>query len=301
MQYAKPSLSLDQQIDLLAQRGMAVPDRALARHYLGHINYYRLRAYWLPFEEPNSVGDHRFRARTGFGDVLSLYVFDRRLKLLLLDVIERVEVSVRTQWAHQLAMRHGPHAHLDGALFADRDKYGRCLDALREEIGRSHETFIEHYRRKYTSPAIPPIWAACEVMSLGQLSKWLQNLRLRADRQAIAAGYGLDESVLCSFLHHLSNVRNLCAHHSRVWNRRFTFTMKIPRHPENLRRAFNPQADRRLYNTLAMLAHLVSIISPQSEWRRHLVELLEAHPQVQPAKMGFPENWRTLATWAIPP
>lgn len=299
MRYGKPALSVEQQIDLLVQRGLVVPDRTQAGQLLGHINYYRLRGYWLPFEQPPTGGEHRFRAGTRFDDVLSLYVFDRQLRLLLLDIIERVEVSVRTQWAHQLAMQHGPHAYLNTALFQDQAKYRRCLDALKEEIDRSHETFVEHYRITYSDPPLPPIWAACEVMSLGQLSKWIQNLRLRGHRQAIAAVYDLDESVLCSFLHHLSHVRNLCAHHSRVWNRRFTFTMKIPTRPLTLRPAFNPQADRRLYNSLVMLSHLVSTISPQSAWRRHLLDLFADHPQARPEYMGFPTDWRALTPWMV--
>lgn len=118
MKYAKPALSLDEQIDQLARRGMHIPDRESATHTLRHINYYRLRAYWLPFEIPSEVGgDHTFRPGTAFPDAVALYAFDRRLRLLVMDAIDRFEVSLRTRWAHVLAMRHGPHCYLDVNLF----------------------------------------------------------------------------------------------------------------------------------------------------------------------------------------
>lgn len=297
MRFAKPPLSVDDQVELLVRRGMVISDRDRARRYLSHINYYRLRAYWLPFESAPVAGDHRFVSGISFDDVVALYVFDRRLRLVVLDAIERVEVSVRTRWAHTLAMRYGAHAFLQANLFRDPDTYGRCLNGLREEIGRSHETFVEHYRTRYTQPELPPIWAACEAMTTGQLSTWFANLRHRADRKEIAALYRLDEGVLRSFMHHLTHVRNLCAHHSRLWNRRFTFTMRLPQTPRHIAGWFNAAEPRKLYNTLAMLGYLLTIVSPDSSWRPHLVQLIDGCQQAQPAAMGFPGGWRELPPW----
>ena len=95
VKYNKPPTTYEQQIELLERRGMQVTDKPRAQHYLSHINYYRLGAYWLPFEA-NHDG-HSFRKGTSFEQVLDLYVFDRELRLLVMDGIERVEVSVRTQ------------------------------------------------------------------------------------------------------------------------------------------------------------------------------------------------------------
>jgi|SRR3990172_653132 len=297
MRYTKPPLSFNDQLDLLVRRGMSIPDRERARHYLAHLNYYRLRGYWLPFEESTGSGDHCFKAGTSFEDALSLYVFDRQLRLLLLDAIERVEVSLRTRWAYVLAMRYGAHAHLRQEIFQSREKYQRCLEGLQEEIDRSHEAFIDHYQATYTDPPLPPMWAVCEVMSLGQLSKWFDNLKRHADRKEIASVFGLDESVLRSFMHHLTHVRNLCAHHSRVWNRRFTFTMRIPRQPTRIAAWFNAREDRKLYNTLVMLGYLLSVISPDSKWVTHVKQLMAAHLQARPEEMGFPTNWENLDIW----
>ncbi|MBL8288001.1 MAG: Abi family protein [Rubrivivax sp.] len=299
MKYAKPALSVAEQLALLQRRGMVVNHEADAARLLQHVNYYRLRGYWLPFEESYAPGaNHRFRTGTTFEQVSGRYTFDRQLRLLVLDAIERIEVSFRANWALVLALRHGPHAFEDPNRFWRQDRHAHCLSELDEELARSKETFVVHYQRHYDDPARPPVWAVCEVMTLGQLSKWLDNLKARPDRQAIAAAYGIDEQLLCSFAHHLSYVRNLCAHHARLYNRGLTLTFKLPRRPAPLAAAMNPRADRRLYNTLATMQYLMARISPGHSWTARLFDLLDQHPDVSGSEMGFPEDWRQREVWA---
>jgi len=301
MSFSKPALTVEQQIDLLEQRGMTVPDRARAAHYLTHINYYRLRAYWLPFEiEPANGDAHAFIAGTNFETVLAIYVFDRELRLLLLDAIERVEISLRTTLAQHLATRYGPFAHDDAALFSSHDEWTKSQTELWKEFQRSRETFAKHYRERYPELNTPPIWVACELMTLGHLSRWLKNLARPDDRQRIADRYGLDERVLVSFAHHLTVVRNHCAHHGRVWNRRlalrFTLPVKKPRH---IASDFNPGEPQLLYNTLTLLAYLLDLLSPTHSWRREVHALLEAHPEIDTAAMGFPAHWCETGLWKV--
>ena len=295
LKFSKPAITLDQQIDLLIQRGVAIPDRDYARHYLTHLNYYRLGGYWLPFELDHA--SHTFAPGTRFDDVVSLYVFDRELRLLVMDAVERLEVSVRAQWAYRLARTYGSHAYLNAAIFKNDDTHQRCLNNLKEELERSKEVFIEHYQNNYTAPALPPIWAVVEVMSLGQLSKWVSGLRHGQDRQAIARSYGIDEIVLTSFLHHLTIVRNVCAHHGRLWNRRFGFQAKMPKTPRQLHESLNLQQPKHLYNTLVMLEYIMNVISPDHHWKRRLMALFEKHPVVKPEAMGFPIGWQALPIW----
>lgn len=294
MKFAKPSLSIAEQIALLERRGMDVPDRDRADHYLRHISYYRLRAYWLPFEvQAQAPGDHLFAAGTNFESAIELYVFDRELRLLVMDAIERVEVSLRGSSAHHLATKYGPHGYVDPTIYDRPHYYARGLTSLLEEIKRSSDTFIEHYKRTYDNPKLPPVWMSAEVMSLGQLSKWLGNLKLRQDRQAIAKPYELDERVLVSVAHHLTYVRNICAHHGRLWNKQFTVTMAMPNYPGALKLALNPASSRKLYNTLVMVGYLLAIVAPGSSWRSQLVELLKKCALAQPAAMGFPPTGKT--------
>ncbi|MCI5103893.1 MAG: Abi family protein [Algiphilus sp.] len=301
MKYGKPALTIDQQVDQLIRRGMTVRDRDRAQHHLHHINYYRLRAYWLPDEVPApSQGEHAFRPGTDFDDILTLYAFDRKLRLLVMDAIERVEVSLRTRWAHVLSLRYGAHGYLDATCFRKASLYVKCLEKLRDEYQRSNETFVLHYRKAYNEPDLPPFWGICELLSFGQLSLWFQNLADGADRVEIARPYGVDEQILKSFAHHLTYVRNVCAHHSRLWNREMTIGMKIPNKPEWLGAAFNAAQPKRLYNTLVMLAYLLRVISPGSAWRSRLYQLLAEHPNVDVTDMGFPESWHAEPLWMAP-
>lgn len=298
MKFTKPSLSIPDQIARIEGRGMAVPDHVLAAHSLQHISYYRLRAYWLPFEDAAPAeGEHKFKAGTCFDDVLALYVFDRKLRLLVMDAVERVEVSLRGAWAHHLAMKYGPHGYLDPSIYYRRDRYDEAFDRLVKDLDRSKDTFILHYRSKYDDPEYPPIWMTAEVISLGQLSMWLSNLQHRQDRQAIAKPYGLGDRILVSLAHHLTYVRNICAHHGRLWNKQMTVKMMVPTSPASLKLAMNEETNERLYNTLAVLGYLMGIVAPGTRWRWLLVELMDSCPLADPTAMGFPADWKNLPAW----
>lgn len=122
---------------------------------------------------------------------------------------------MRSQWAYQLAHRYGPHAHLDVALSFMPHLWRLNIDKLAEEVGRSDEVFIKHLKTTYAEP-LPPVWAVCEVMTLGLLSRWYNNPKPMPARRAIAMEYGVDEKVWASWLRHLSLIRNTCAHHCRL-------------------------------------------------------------------------------------
>lgn len=295
MRFTKPPMTYQEQIELLVSRGMRIDNYGRARHYLSHLNYYRLAAYWLPFEQDHAT--HNFKPGTTFDKVIEHYIFDRELRLLVLDAIERFEVSLRAHWAYQLAHTYGPHAHLDRNLFKPAWRYLDNVDDLEKVVRQSSEVFIRHLRTTYDEH-LPPVWALCEVMTFGQLSKWYANLRHGRDRNAIARIYDLDEVNLVSFIHHLSGVRNYCAHHSRLWNREFTFAWIMPTNrPFSLLPNLNRHDGKRLYNTLAMLAYLMDVINPGHHWKKRLGDLFRHHPGVRERFMGFPENWRELPLW----
>lgn len=301
MIYNKPPTSLTEQIALLQKRGLAITNNA--KHFLRHIGYYRLRGYWIPLEVPNpDDGEHRFQPGASFDDVMRLYAFDRELRLLVSDAIERIEVSVRNQWVDVLADHGGAHGYLDSALYRSARQFGRCLAELSSEYDRSKEVHIRHYKKRYGDPDLPPLWAAVDIMTLGQFSHWLSNLKSKSLKSRIARPYRLDEAVLSSFLHHLTVVRNICAHHARLWNREMTVTMQLPRSkPSQLVDVIDHgpdpnQAPRRLYNTLVMLAWFLDVISPAHHWRQRLLDLI-ARYRIPAEAMGFPTNWQSIPFW----
>jgi len=294
-QFTKPSLTLDEQIVLLEKRGLIISDRKEALFYLSHLNYYRLRAYWMLFEE-DSV-NHHFKQNTQFEDIVKLYIFDRELRLLMLDALERIEVSVRSQWAYQLSVYGGAHAHIDPIYAKRRDLWQSDIERLKIEVDRAkdREAFIKHFSETYEEE-LPPIWAICEIMSLGSLSRWFQNLKPNPVRKKIAKTFKVHESVLESWLHHLTVIRNISAHHGRLWNRRFTVIPAKPEsYPKILVNEFN--SSRKIYNSLLLLIHLMDCVSPQHHWKAKLKDLVKQSPNYLD-RMGFPQNWESRDIWA---
>lgn len=178
LSYAKPPLHLDELVDRLADRGLHIPDRDRARRYLRHIGYYRLSPYSIPFQQGRS--DHEFRSGTSFDDVLDLYVFDRALRLLVMDALERVEVAVRAALTDQLATRHADsHWYLTPGHFQDRRKHTQLLQMIERtcdsqllgiaDAGQDHlvhRSALEHYVTTYGSPALPPSWLMVETLTI---------------------------------------------------------------------------------------------------------------------------------------
>lgn len=300
MKFNKLPKSFEEQLDLLIDRGLVVSDKDNALHRLSHLNYYRLEAYWLPYEI--SRKPHRFAEGTTFEDITNHYVFDRELRLLLLDAIERIEVSFRTQWAYHLSHAYGPHGYLSNTKGLRKNERRLLNDTaeLKKHVSRSDEVFIKHYNDNYGEP-LPPAWVSCEVMSLGLLSRFYSNLRAYPVRRKISATYQFDEEFLEGFLEHLSYVRNVCAHHSRLWNRHLTKKMPLPKSKPvglhaNIYVDVANKTDHKIYNTLVVIQYLMTVICPESLWAVRLNELLKKYA-IDFKRMGFPDHWKSLPLW----
>jgi abortive infection bacteriophage resistance protein len=291
--YKGSMVSCEQELKRLKKLGLIIGDEDRALHMLEHYNHHRLRPYWYLFEANHKT--RKFIPGITFEDILRLYDFDRRLRLIVLDAIERIEVSVKSQWAYKMGDFHGPHAHLDKSISIHKPRWTQNKNALIKEVGRANDIFIANFKKTY-SDELPPIWTVCEAMSLGLLSKWYSNLKPLPTRSAISNVYGLDEEILESWLHHLTVLRNICAHHSRLWNNKFT---AIPKHtrkkPARLIGEF--MVDPRLYNSFVILLHMMDVMMIENQWRERLVEVLLEHKDWLP-EMGFPDDWQSRGIWA---
>ena len=282
--YNKSFLSINQQIKLLKSRGMQFDNQKEAKHYLSNISYYRLSGYWLIFQQ--NQNSHKFKINTKFDDVLNIYIFDRELRLLVLDAIETIEVSIRSKMAYYLSKKFGAFALLKPEIFYSPIKYAKTLTKLKSEIDRNDkELFLKHFKDKYIEE-LPPIWTCIEVMTMGQISYWYSNIKDRTHRQNVAKYYNLDEKILCSFLHHLTIVRNTAAHHSRLWNKKFTVDFILPKIPISLHSEFNQNTKKNLYNTLVMCEYLMKKINKDSQWKKRLDDLITKH-NIDKTKMGY--------------
>lgn len=312
--YTKHPLTLTQQIDLLKQRGLVITDgkMSFAYQHLANISYFRLSAYTRPFYIPKQ-DEHRFITNTTLKDIIELYSFDRELRLLLLDAIERVEIALRAQITNTLADHYGAYAYLDASIFDNRYDHKWLLDKLEEEVkARDVEHFLHHYRQKYCSaPLHPPIWMALELLTFKAISTLFAKLRNTADTQRISQHFGVPHAVLVSWFRSISDLRNLCAHQMRVWNREFgsfpTIPKKAPAHwpnipneiylnrPNHVTQRLAPQ--RRIYMQLVVLQTLMRKVSPSSQWSMRLQKLLTQNPQVSLWHMGFPDDWQNAPLW----
>lgn len=296
MKYNKLPLSISEQVLKLKSRGLRFNNESKAENYLSNISYYRLRAYSYPFQD-NTSDDHHFTKDVSFEQLIELYVFDRKLRLLIFDGIEKIEIAFRSQTINHLALYHGSHWQLKPELYRDPMRFANHLDSLQKEIDRSNEAFIEHYKNKYTNPSEPPCWMSLEVSSMGLLSKIFQNLKKGPAKNAITDHFGLtDVSVIENWMMCFSTLRNICAHHGRIWNRRL-ISIKLPTHPlypflSNTRIYTN-----KLYATLSCIEYVLKIISPSNTLNCRVVELMKTCPLAQESEMGFPPNWKEEEIW----
>lgn len=303
MRYEKLPLSIAEQAKRLLERGLLFDDSQRVEKYLSNIGYYRLSAYWHSFELPSIDGNsrnHLFRPNTTFDQVLDLYIYDRKLRLLVMEAIERIEVAVRTRWATALALRHGSHAHMRPELFKNPWQHAGDLGKIAAELGESSETFITHYRKQYKEPFLPPIWAIVETMSLGTLSRWFKNTSDTEAKKEVFTALNMPTiEVLEQVFHALTPVRNVCAHHGRLWNRRFAMSLPVIKRIRE--RLVPPDAphhqDHHLYNYLVVIDVFMKAINPGSTWTRRLMTLVESVDATGHRSMGFPEDWHERMPW----
>ena len=317
--YSKPALTIEQQIALLESRGLSIPDHERAVRHLSNISYYRLSAYMLPYRVLDASGNYldQFVPGATWDDVYNLYNFDRKLRLLVFDAIERIEIALRTQVIYQLSHKYGPHWQDQGAIFQPPyyiPKTGRTYDVfqdiqkhINDELNKNKKVnFIEHYLNTYDTPPTPPSWMSVELLYFSELSKICQNLKLRKDRTDLANAFGLkDDKVFCSWLHTLNYIRNICAHHSRLWNILLDITPTKYLNKDKSKvwltdAEVKTAQSSKLYYTLCVILYLLQTVNPKTKFRQHFKDLLAKYPKVNVGYMGFPTGWETHPLWQNP-
>lgn len=293
--FTKPPLSYPDQVALLVSRGLNVYDQTKAASFLRCTNYYRLSAYCVPFE----IKRHQFKENVDFESLCGLYEFDRRLRSIIDEAIEMIEISMRASIAYYIAHNHGAFAHEQDTIFFDRCKgrHPEWLEQVHKETERSKETFIQHYRNTYADFPALPIWMAVEVMSFGALSQLFHNLR-RGDQIGIAKGMGFHHRILASWLHTFTYVRNLCAHHSRLWNRELAIAMVLPRRSEW--QGLNAKRIGAVIYAIHFFLKQINVDAASIlEWKTSVVNLMKSAPKLDQFlhQVGLAENWETSSLW----
>lgn len=300
MKYTKQPLSISEQVQKLKQRGLIINDKQFTEKTLAHISYYRLRAYTYPFQD-NKDPESPFIEEVTFETIIDLYRFDQKLRVLIFDAIEKIEIALRTQIIYQFSLKHGSHWQTNPHLYRDTARFAKHLESLNREIERSDETFIKHYKKKYSEPSQPPSWMSLEVASMGTLSKLYQNMKDSDAKRTVADNFGLiNISNLENWMFCFSSVRNICAHHSRLWNRRLSSIIKLPyitKYDFLNKREVKKIYTNKIYATLLAMDYVLKIVNPSFEFSNKLKQLMTECPLSQQKAMGFTDNWQNHSFW----
>lgn len=331
MGHSKEWLSYGAQLDRVIGRGLGVQDRERALRYLERIGYYRLSGYWHVFRQqsaaccpikafgkgpPNEQRHIRkltldtFKPGAQFERAIELYLFDKNLRLLALDALERIEVAVRVDISHTLGeldpcahhkpelldKKHGKKVSTDGVTH-----HRRWLTGHAKLVRRSKERFIKHYKETYGLPL--PIWVAAEVWSFGTMSQFFKMMK-QDHQDQIARKYGIANGrTFASWLRSLNHLRNICAHHSRLWNRNIDDQPRLPDDSSVPWVGLVTDTARfksRCFCLLRITRHLMDVINPTSSWADRVEKHLENDfPDLHAVgvgieDMGAPSNWREI-------
>lgn len=198
--YTKPPLSIDQQIDFLIYQGLSISDKGFAHHALSVVSYYRLSSYLLPFKNGHHQnGPRTFRQHVNFEQIWDLYQFDRKLRLLTTEAIEKIEVAFRSALTNVTSMRFHPFWYVERQYFkkpkankgvSKKDFFDDFYLTVKTISKNKQELFIQHYHQKYDEPAFPPIWMMIEALSFGACSKVFDNIQSMDVRNEIASFLG---------------------------------------------------------------------------------------------------------------
>lgn len=324
-EYTKPWLPVDEQIQRLVGHGVEVEDPDRAASILKAIGYYRLTGYLYPFRESEQYVDDEgrsclrvlsgYRPGTTLRHAEEIIDFDRRLRMLVMDGVERIEVAVRMRVGYVLG-RTSAFAHEDPGCFTEAFttqstdtsepapiKHVQWLQRVNARKAGSDEQFVEHFRQKYDDRM--PIWALTEILELGHLSVLYRGMN-QQDAQEIATAFGvLTKKLMASWLASLNYVRNVAAHHARLFNRKLQYSPSRPKAGQvplldHLRAEPVPKHGFGTYNALAVIAYLLPSIEADTDWSRQLAALLREFPASHALtiqSIGVPTDWETLNLW----
>jgi len=294
--YTKQPISIDDQIAKLRLLGLTFVDENRARKTLSEVSYFRFAAYLRPMEANKQT--HQFKPGSTFENAFALYEFDNELRHLLFSAIQRIEVALRSKIIQHFSMQHGAFWFMQMQLHDSEHRFLENLNSLDREVSRSKEDFIKEHFRNYDKPEFPPAWKTLELASLGTLSKLYYNFADKKTKKLIAHEFNLPQhEVLESWMRSLTDLRNHCAHHARLWNR---FLKSTPQLNARLRGLWinNHQVDaNKLYATLCYIVYWLDSMERGEEFREKLNNLLSKYPSVDTAAMGFPKNWENEPLW----
>lgn len=309
--YEKEPKTFQQQLEKLKTRKLVVEDEQKALAYLASINYYRLSAYFLPYQKKKD----EFNEGVTFKQIIDTYSFDRELRLLVFDCIERIEIAIRTQFIYQMSIHYQDSHWQDNQNLFITPKYNKIgvrIDPYNDfqaiiskaKSSSKKEVFIEHYIKHYKTPSNPPSWMCFELLTIGELSNLYRGLKDKEDKKRIAQFFDLHPTVFTSWLHTLTYVRNICAHHSRLWNKDLAVEPERLKKPVGKWIGYKFENNKRVFYFLCILKYLLIRVNPNNSFKERLEHLFKKYPNIPIQYLGIPSDgkgnildWTKEAIW----
>ena len=296
MKYNKSALDFPNLLAELVSDGLTVNNPVAATHFLNNVSYFRFDSYLRVFED--SATPRHFKAGATFEQAAMIYSFDAELRSLLFSAIQKIEISLRSRIIHQFSLAHGPFWFYEPALAVDKHKFADNLSTLEREFKRSKEDFIGEHKKKYGDNDYPPAWKMLELASFGTLTKLYYNFSDTKVKKLIARSFGVTKpTALESWMMVINTLRNNCAHHSRVWNRKYIMLPQIPKQLPNKWLKNTDIAIDRSYAIFCCLAYWLNAVNPKNTFQSDFKILLAKYPTVDPSAMGFPIGWNKEKLW----
>lgn len=294
--YSKPPLLYSDQLSQLKSRGLIIENEPKVLHLLENIGYYRLSGYWYPLLKDKT--NHIFKQNSSFQTSFQIYCFDRELRQLVISELEKIEIAIRAKMIYVLSHKYGCFWFSNSNLFKNQSRYSDTLNKIQTEYSRSDEDFIKSFKNNYTDN-LPPSWMILEITSFGSLSLLFSNLNTIKEKREIADYFGVSDSVFGSWIHSIVYLRNLCAHHSRLWNRTLSIQPLLPKAPRKLWLENTSIPNNKVYYMLCVILFLLQTVNPNTTFPNKLKELLIKFPNIDVSAMGFPINWKKEPLWKI--
>ena len=300
LDYEKSHLDYETQARQLQEKNIA-GSLDIIREKLQSVTYRRLSQYADAFRAKNSNGisSNSCRPGTTIVHVWGIYRFDRRLKIVVLDALERVEICLKARMNYHLGQKYGPCGYGDPQNLAGGQdkKRDQLYKKILEESRRPYNKHFMEYCEQKSKNKYPPIGVAVEIMSFGLVNKLFSAMKER-DQTVIAHEFGIPRPIFASWLLSLNTIRNICAHHDRLWNYTLRIKPKIPtgdKYPQWHKPIATP--NDRMFSILSILRFLVKEIAPGSKWSDRLDNLFSEFSFDHRDQMGFPEGWEDHSLW----
>ncbi len=281
--YAKPHADAAERVNHLRARGLLISRPNVAARKIELIGYERLRIYFLSRRDHTQPGKP-FIQGTRYQDILRIYECDEKLRAACFAAVGQFEILLRNRVSEELSSRFGSHPYFTSAAFRSKELQLEALQKLGSVYTTSKDQRAKHYKTTYSAPPLPAIWTLKEFLTFGATSRLLKALDGPVVT-AVAADFGLpSDRLLENWVETLVDLRNICAHHDRLFNRIFQ------KQPSRLRNANVPTAivqNNRLRAVLQCLDHMMTsrgaLMSVEAEAGR----ILGRYPEITLAEAGY--------------